>query len=265
MQQFRAQQRILGYPSASPEELARRSIEAAPPFKGEDRGLRDTLIWLCVKEFLKSTDFTDITVVLVTKDKAFYDSNERVALSTHLVRELENAGIPRDSVIAKTDIQAVIDDPISSMLSTVQGIKKKIKSGEIEGFAADDHLISNAANDWLLGHANLFHSILSNYPIMGFSLLYETSLENVTQVLALGDGKVSASSVWVGELFPIVDELREIEDFGRYGIDCPRVSIEFTVSSLPVSSLLGKAKCRWFVETHEVVRMNIKVDGVALN
>ena len=113
IKQFVKEDRILCYPSISPKELADRSIRYQLPFlsSGEsDRGMRDTLIWLTLKERLKRTVAGTVPKILfVTNDeKAFLDERGH-KLHESLVSELENEGIPRGSVTIKRKLNDVIE------------------------------------------------------------------------------------------------------------------------------------------------------------
>ena len=79
MEQFVKEERVLPYPKIPPKELALRSIQTQRPFSDKDRGMRDTFIWLCIKDHLNAIKGTSSTVVLVTKDEAFLRSGVRSA------------------------------------------------------------------------------------------------------------------------------------------------------------------------------------------
>lgn len=113
VKQFVAEDRILGYPSISLEELADRSIRNQLPFLSSgksDRGMRDTLIWLTLKQHLMRTADTTSRILFVTRDKgAFYDKGE-TKLHRNLILELENEGFPQDSVIIRGELNDVISE-----------------------------------------------------------------------------------------------------------------------------------------------------------
>ena len=123
VKQFREEGRILAYPSISPRELADRSIRNRPPFQSSgrgnqksDRGMRDTLIWLTLKEHLKRTDDIVPQILFATEDTAFVGEKEnKNTLHESLASELENEGFPRDSVIIRHKLQDVITEFISPL------------------------------------------------------------------------------------------------------------------------------------------------------
>lgn len=120
VKQFREEGRILHYPSISPKELADRSIRSQLPFlqSGEsDRGMRDTLIWLTLKEHLKRMGGgTPSKILFVTNDKeAFFRTTDggEVKLHQDLMLELESEGFPQDSVTIRRNLNDVITEFIS--------------------------------------------------------------------------------------------------------------------------------------------------------
>lgn len=123
IKQFREEGRILAYPSISPQKLANRSIRDRRPFQSSgsgnqksDRGMRDTLIWLTLKEHLKKTDDTVPQILFATEDTVFVVKEEnrlQNRLHESLVYEIENEGVPRDSIIIRHKIEDVITEFIS--------------------------------------------------------------------------------------------------------------------------------------------------------
>lgn len=116
IKQFREEGRILVYPSISPRELADRSIRDRRPFQSSgsgnqksDRGMRDTLIWLTLKEHLERTDDTAPQILFATEDTAFVVKEEN-RLHESLVDELENEGFPGGSVIIRGKLNDVISE-----------------------------------------------------------------------------------------------------------------------------------------------------------
>lgn len=117
VKQFREEGRILTYPSISPKELADRSIRDRRPFQSSgsgnqksDRGMRDTLIWLTLKEHLMRMAAGPVSKILfVTNDERAFLDERGYELNESLVSELENEGILRDSVTIKRKLDDVIE------------------------------------------------------------------------------------------------------------------------------------------------------------
>ena len=73
--------------------------------------MRDTLIWLTLKEQLKRSDDTVPQILFATEDTVFIVKEEnrlQNRLHESLVSELEKGGVPRDSVIIRHKLNDVI-------------------------------------------------------------------------------------------------------------------------------------------------------------
>ena len=149
---------------------------------------------------------------------------------------------------------------MSNNLVEAPEIREQLEGGAIESFAAGDDLILDAANDWLVDHGELLQSIADKYPTKGFILLEYPRFLNLVQTQALGNGKASALSEWVGQLTALVDEWREVVEFRGQTTDIPLGSIKFSVRSL-LESMEG----RWFVRSHEVVSMQVETDSITVD
>ena len=250
MQQFATEGRVLAYPTIPPNELALRSIRTQRPFIGKDRGLRDTFIWLCIRDHLSAIQGTGSIVILVTKDEAFYEEKSKADLSEELTKEIEDAGLPRNSVLVERELQTVIDKHISKMLSDAHWIREQIEGGAIAGFASGDSLVLDAANDWFIDHGEMLQSLSQRYPIYGFNRLTYVHRLSVERTLVLGDGKVSVTSDWRGNLPIIVGDPGAAIQFGDFLYQ--GAPVKFTVSSL-----LECEGERCSVQSHEIIRMDI--------
>jgi hypothetical protein len=94
--------RIAPMPEVGAAQLVRRSLERQPPFDAEDRGMRDTLIWLTVLELVRVGD----DVVLASGDtKAFGDRT----LGTALAAEARDAARRSSRVTLARSLQQTLD------------------------------------------------------------------------------------------------------------------------------------------------------------
>ena len=135
--------RIAPMPEVGAAQLVRRSLERQPPFDAEDRGMRDTLIWLTVLELVRAGD----DVVLASGDaKAFGDRTLGTALAAEarhaaggsspvtLARSLEQTldlVVQRTSAAFTTAKAAILDD--DEVVSTViAGLSAGAKSRIVE-------------------------------------------------------------------------------------------------------------------------------------
>ena len=242
VQQLAAEGRILGYPSVSPKELAQRSIAGRVPFQSRDRGLRDTLIWLTVKEYLIGAKDIETNVIFVTEDKVFLDTSNS-KLNESLVRELVPAGISLDSIDVRPNFQSVIDAFISGNLSSVEWVTTAIEGGKIEDFAGTNEVVLLKVIDWVLHNPEVFeepHGPISGYLYVEFDVIEEVQLESIERTLDLGRGEVLVDSRWV------CDAAVEGFDNPVFG-DSLTVTLEVELSSIVVSK-----DDRLTVRSHEV-------------
>jgi hypothetical protein len=94
--------RIAPLPDVGAAQLVRRSLERQPPFDAEDRGMRDTLIWLTVLELIRAGD----DVVLASGDtRAFGDGT----LGTALAAEGRDAAGRCSPVTLARSLQQTLD------------------------------------------------------------------------------------------------------------------------------------------------------------
>ena len=240
--QFASEGRILKYPTASPEELARRSIRAQAPFQGKDRGMRDTLIWLTIKECAAKGATTNPKIALVTEDGVFLNE-DKTKLNESLTRELKEAGILPDSIAVWPTLQELIDTLISSQLHDAKWVEVAIESGQIADFTSSDDTVLLKATDWIIENLHILE--VGGYEYVEFDIVEEVSLEQVAQTLVLGSDEVLVESEWKCDI--------AAEGFdNRYFGESVRVTLGFKLSSIvDVSDDHGS------VMSHEVTDMNV--------
>ena len=247
MQQFTTEQRVLPYPNIPLNELARRSYRTQRPFISKDRGMRDTLIWLSVKDYLNEINDTISTVVLISKDEVFFEEKGKDPISRELVSEIEDAGLSVNSFRVERELQSVIDNYISNMVDHAHRIQEQIEDRLIAGFRNGDEMILNVLNDWLIDHSIELQGLARAFPIEGFQPLTFVRRVGEVRTLALDDGKVVVSSDWKGDLPVVFNSTRAASQFGDFLSQ--GAAVEFTVSSL-----LGGEGDRWSIQSHEVTR-----------
>ena len=219
--------RILDYPFIMAEELVQRSIRIQPPFQEKDRGLRDTIIWLTVKEHL-SLFATIPKIALVTKDGAFWDKN-KTKLNESLTEELKHAGIPCDSVIVLPTLESVVDKFLHGKLSDADWIKARIENSEIDDFTDSNSSALLSAAIWIDEHPDIFDDlqggIVRGYSFVQFKRMKEVSFERLSEAFDLGSGEVVVTSEWTGTAV--------VSGYGSpYPSDHLDVALRFTMGSL---------------------------------
>lgn len=214
-EQLDAEQRILSYPSASTEELSHRSIQGRRPFKPNDRGLRDTIVWLSVKEYLlQQSAGTSPKILLLSEDEAFWNDS-KTGLHKDLIEDLRLEGIPEGSVIIRKNLNEVISEFIAGRLSSVEWVKVAIEGGQVPDFTYSSDAIDILANEWLSENSEIFEDapyIPSDYPYMNFDVLENMDCEHIDSPLGIGNDLVAVNSVWSGEatVQGVVADLGEI-------------------------------------------------------
>ena len=242
VKQLAEEKRILGYPSISPKELSQRAVSGQLPFQSRDRGLRDTLIWLTVKEYLVGAKDMGMLVALVTDDKAFLDATKS-KLNESLARELIRDGISLDSIDVQPSLQNAINAYISSNLSSVEWVATAIEGGKIEDFAGTNEVVLLKVTDWILQNPEMFgepHGPISGYLYFEFDVVEGIQLEGIERALDLGSGEVLVDSRWVC-------------DAAVEGFDNPVFGNNLTVElEVGLSSIVVSKADRLTVRSHEV-------------
>ena len=107
---------VLEYPRISHEDLAKRAINRTKPFKENDTGYRDSLIWESVVELAATIKDPD-EVALMSSDKVFRGS--KGGLAGELKDDLKRRGISPDKVILVRSVSEFIDAHIRPTLKAV--------------------------------------------------------------------------------------------------------------------------------------------------
>ena len=222
IQQLSREGRILSYPSPSPKELAHRSINGKAPFQDKDRGMRDTLIWLTVKDRAIRDAKAGLKITLVAEDKAFWDREKRM-LNESLVGELEDAGIARDSITVRRSLQDVIGTFVSGRLTHVEWVKVAIEGGQVDDFTSASDVVELKVTDWMYEHPEILE--VGDYYFVDFDVVEEVLLSDIERALELGEGEVVVESDWRCD---VVAEGFDNPHFGKH----LRVEIQFKLSSI---------------------------------
>ena len=197
-----AEERILSYPSISNEDLSRRSIQSRSPFDSNDRGLRDTLIWFSIVEFvLQQAPETNLQILFVSDDAAFWNDSKQ-ELHNDLKEDLRLKGLSEDSVIIRKNLNEVTSDFIVSKLSNSDWAKVAIEGGQVPDFTNESDAISILAYDWLVTNAEIFEGDAytpSDYLWMEFDVIENICRLSVESTLEIGDDYVVVSSTWKGD------------------------------------------------------------------
>ena len=222
------QGRLLDYPEASLAQLAGRSISQQRPFLPKDRGMRDTIIWLTVTQYLAEHSAESPQVILVTKDGGFLD-DKKVELHESLLKELRCAGIPEGSVIVRKDLNSVITEFITSKLSKADWVQISLVNNPDKYFFDRRDSVDISATEWLYDNAEIFEEtsrfLTTPYLYTEFDVLEDVSLDGIQSAFQISDELVVVNSKWTGEA--------AIQGFiGRGYYDALNAQVGFVVTSL---------------------------------
>ena len=221
IQQLTDEGRVLGYPAPSSRELAQRSIRGTPPFQDKDRGMRDTLLWFTAKNCVAQGTYAGGQIALVTEDKAFWDES-KLKMNESLIRELNDSGLPVDSITVWRSLQDVIES-FASRLPNAESVEVAIAAGKIEDFNASSDTVLLEVTDWILDHTEILE--VGDYLYVELDIVEEAKLKKINRTLDLGAGEVLVESTWTCEV-------------AAEGFDSPyystnlRVNLQFELNSI---------------------------------
>ena len=192
------EQNRLGYPSTSHAEMVRRATEKRRPMLDQDKGYRDTLIWLSILERLADDPQK---VVLISNDNGFRKSDQSNELHPDLVSDLEQRGLNPDAVILYRSLEAFTSSYIKPQLESLEEIKVLIENSSIPtsetladevGILLTETLYGDDLMDWDLG----LDDVLS----LESDVVEDAVLDGVEDVKLLPGGDIFVRSSWRGDL-----------------------------------------------------------------
>ena len=235
--EFLTKRGSMPYPAVASQELASRSIFLKRPFSENDKGLRDTLLWLSIIEHAHNTKDT---YLLVSNDGIFGDD---AGLHRDLESELRNLGL-EGRVLLRKSLSIVLNEFVKPQLTFVETVEVAIKSGGVFAFTDKDDSVSIAIFEYLLGN-----EIPDDwYDNEGYGaevdVVEDVVLDDVVSTLGFEDDpEVLVTSTWLAIVHLIVNVSRYIEDSAE-------VAVRFTVESLIDAGDLS-------VKAHEVTETEL--------
>lgn len=188
------------YQNIPHQDVVYRALKIIAPFRENEKGYRDTLIWLSLLNFLKGKTKND-TVVFITRNYSDFFSKDNQLLQPALAKDIECSKIPSE---------------ISLFTSMSDFIKKNLESDSF-GFSSQgirekyidnlDHHIQRWVSDYLnnLDHEN-FRKLLGQSNV---HFRYATTViahnfyiqEGIEDGTVLNYGRVSSTSLYVSYQF----------------------------------------------------------------
>ncbi len=190
----------------------------------------------------------DPQVILVTKDGAFWDKN-KTKLNESLAKELNDAGLPCNSVVVLRTLDRVISEFLRGKLSDADWIRIRIENGEISDFADSSPSALWGATTWIHEHPDIFDnyqgSSIRGYTSVQFDRMKEVSFGRVNETIDLGSSEVVVRSEWTGTAVIVGYS-------GPNRSEHLDVALRFTMGSL-IETMPGHA----FVTEHDVSDMTL--------
>lgn len=113
---------LIPYPDVAHKEMAQRAMRRIRPFEENDKGYRDTLVWLSVLDLARARG----PVQFISKDRVFCDGD---ALHPDLRSELTNLGLPQDTVTLHRSLASFVDRQIKPVLEKLDSVADELRSG----------------------------------------------------------------------------------------------------------------------------------------
>jgi len=204
--------------------LVQRAICRIRPFKDDDKGYRDTLIWMSLWARLKGSDDS---VVLITNDEVFYKDKQTNELHPDLSNELVKDGISPDRFVLYRSLNEFVDDFVSPKLKGLEDIRKGIESGTIK--LPENVSDSVGINLWEYSIGLEFDP--DQFDVLGafaaeVDVVEDVSLDEVESAELLPGGDILLRCTWKGEITFIV----EASGYQRESVSKPfQASVEMII------------------------------------
>jgi hypothetical protein len=134
---------ILPYPKTKHQELVRRALDRRRPFKSNDAGYRDALIWSGILAHLREAKKV---LAFVTANSR--DFSEGSNLHTDLLRDIEQLHVSGAGVRLYADLSSLNQALILPELERLDGVLQKLQDNTLSGFSL---------HEWV--HGALVHDV----------------------------------------------------------------------------------------------------------
>jgi len=200
---------ILGYPSVDHEDIVDRAIKKLKPFKKEDSGYRDYLIWCSILESLLASDEKHIFISQNTTD--FFQNGD---IHPDFILDLDALDIPRERVEFYNSLNTFNEKYILPKFELSDKLKLKIERDEFNEFDFNEWISDNILNDF---DSDEIKDMLIQLPLdCGYSEAFVISVKKIkiNDVLIVKDRIVYFKIFTIIHLFLSVDVGHE--DIDRY-------------------------------------------------
>lgn len=119
---------IIDYSNVPQEEVVKRALNNIKPFEEEEKGYRDTLIWLSLLDYIQRKDIKDDIIFISSNKNDFYNKNKKeTVFHDDLIRDLEKKNI-KNNLIAYDSLYSFIKDTIDTDLHSFDHINKDFET-----------------------------------------------------------------------------------------------------------------------------------------
>lgn len=120
----------MNYPTIRHSDIVSRCLNRKRPFKNDDSGYRDFLLWSNILQLVKK--YTKKNIIFITNDQSdFYDNNE---LHPDLVNDLKNAKFNLNQFGIYKSIDTFNDATILPVLNALDNIRDELNQGKYRPF-----------------------------------------------------------------------------------------------------------------------------------
>lgn len=186
------------FPNVSLQTLVERAVSKRRPFREEDKGFRDTLIWLSLLVLLKTSDDS---IVFITNDEGFRKDKGTNDVHPDLLDDLAQEGIEPEGFILYRSLNEFVDKFVSPKLESLEEIRVGIESGSIK--LPDEVEDSVATNLWEYSLSLEFDSCeLGIGDALGadVDVIEDVTLDEVESAELLPGGDILVRCSWQGEI-----------------------------------------------------------------
>lgn len=221
---------IIGYENVSHLQVVKRALNSIKPFAGQEKGYRDTLIWLSFLLYLKNKDRNEnVAFITNNKNDFFTKKNGKLAFNDDLQKDIDELSL-NATIVPYLNIYDFVSENIDRL-----------------EHAFDREAILDEQEDFLIDNTEGYLNLLNNNDL---TKLLNTKVfsDKLTSVIGI------ESEVFEGLEDPDIKSVKSLSDTNVY-IDCyyemRRVNLFVTVETIEYkqhASEIDSINTLWNVE-----------------
>jgi hypothetical protein len=119
---------IIDYNDVPQDEVVKRALNNIKPFQEEEKGYRDTLIWLSLLDYIKRNEIKEDIIFISSNKNDFYDKNKKgTFFHNDLILDLEKKDI-KNNVIPYDSLFSFIKNTIDTDLHSFDHINNDFET-----------------------------------------------------------------------------------------------------------------------------------------